>query len=293
MNNRQLEAARHARELRSAKRELMYKANQQIQAARAQGYETELAPQLVRLLGVKSYRKRDLQAMNRAVSTPEKLSEYIAVVDPNTKEVVRGGQAFERWIDYINSGIYREQDSDDRLYGISDVSQIPTEAEITLNNFVSESEKAFLDDQVYNRFIDTLDKLYGGDTSVVDDAMWSILHPGIFETKKGNSRSQSSIQHSKKHFINDVNRINIWDIKLAVAKLTEAEGIESVVKRLQDAGEDIINDLIIASIGYEEQAGAAVQAILTVLLPSSVRDRALSMGDIPDMVDDFNGEMRG
>ena len=64
MNNRQLEAAMHARELRSAKRELMYKANQQIQSARAQGYETELAPQLVRLLGVKSYRKRDLQAMN-------------------------------------------------------------------------------------------------------------------------------------------------------------------------------------------------------------------------------------
>nr|DAN11035.1 MAG TPA: hypothetical protein [Caudoviricetes sp.] len=292
MNNRQLEAARHARELRSAKRELMYKANQQIQAARVQGYETELAPQLVRLLGVKSYRKRDLQAMNRAVSSPEKLSEYIAVLDPNTKEVVQGGQAFERWIDYINSGIYREQETDGRLYGISDVSQIPTEAEITLNNFVSESEKAFLDDQVYNRFIDTLDKLSDGDTSVADDAMWSILHPGIFETKKGKSRSQSSIQHSKKHFINDVNRINIWDIKSAVAKLTESEGIESVVKRLHDAGEDIINDLIIAGIGYEEQAGAAVQAILTVLLPSSVRDRALAMGDIPEMVDDFNGEMR-
>ena len=292
MNNRQLEAARHARELRSAKRELMHKANQQIQAARAQGYETELAPQLVRLLGVKSYRKRDLQAMNKAIRSPEKLSEYIAVVDPNTNEVVQGGQAFERWIDYINSGIYREQEADDRLYGISDVSQIPTEAEITLNNFVSESEKAFLDDQVYNRFIDTLDRLSDGDTSVADDSMWSILHPGIFETKKGKSRSQSEIHHSKKHFINDVNRINIWDIKSAVAKLTEAEGIESVVKRLQDAGEDIINDLIIAGIGYEEQAGAAVQAILTVLLPSSVRDRALSMGDISEMVDDFNGEMR-
>lgn len=292
MNNRQLEAAMHARELRSAKRELMYKANQQIQAARAQGYETELAPQLVRLLGVKSYRKRDLQAMNRAIRSPEKLSEYIAVVDPNTKEVVQGGQAFERWINYINSGVYREQETDDRIYGISDVSQIPTEAEITINNFVSESDKAFLDDQVYNRFIDTLDKLSNGDTSVADDAMWSILHPGIFETKKGKSRSQSSIEHSKKHFINDVNRINIWDIKSAVAKLTEAEGIESVVKRLQDAGEDIINDLIIAGIGYEEQAGAAVQAILKVLLPSSVRDRALSMGDIPEMVDDFNGEMR-
>ena len=265
MNNRQLEAARHARELRSAKRELMYKANQQIKAARAQGYETELAPQLVRLLGVKSYRKRDLQAMNIAIRSHEKLSEYIAVIDPNTREVVQGGQAFERWINYINSGIYREQETDDRIYGISDVSQIPTEAEITINNFVSESDKAFLDDQVYNRFIDTLDKLSNGDTSVADDATWSILHPGNFVTKKGKSRSQSSIQHSKKHFINDVNRINIWDIKSAVAKLTEAEGIESVVKRLQDAGEDIINDLIIAGIGYEEQAGAAVQAILKVL----------------------------
>ena len=291
MNNRQLEAARHASELRSAKRELMYKANQQIQAARAQGYETELAPQLARLLGVKSYRKRDLQAMNMAVSSPEKLSEYIAVVDPNTKEVVRGGKAFERWIAYINSGIYRQAETDDRLYGISDVSQIPMEAEITLNNFISESEKAFLDGQVYNKFIDTLDKLADGDASVADDAMWSILHPGIFVTKKGNSRSQSSIQHSKKHFINDVNRINIWDIKSAVARLAEAEGVETVVRRLQDAGEDIINDLIIAGIGYEEQAGSAVQAILTVLLPSSIRDRALAMGDISEMVDDFNGEM--
>ena len=292
MNNRQLEAARHERELRSAKRELMYKANQQIQAARAQGYETELAPQLVRLLGVKSYRKRDLQAMNRAVRSQEILSEYIAVVDPNTKEVVQGGQAFERWINYINSGIYRQSETDDRLYGISDVSQIPTEAEITLNNFISESEKAFLDDQVYNRFMDTLDKLSNGDTSVADDGLWSMLHPGIYTTKKGSERSQSSIQHSKKHFIDDVNRINLWDIKSAVSRLVESEGLESVIRRLHDAGDAIIEDLIIAGIGYQEQAGAAVQAILGVLLPSSVRDRALAMGDISEMVDDFNGEMR-
>ncbi len=291
MNNRQLEVARHARELRSAKRELMYKANQQIQAARAQGYETELAPQLVRLLGVKSYRKRDLQAMNRAASSSEKLSEYIAVVDPNTKEVVQGGQAFRRWVEYINSGIYRQAENDDRLYGISDVSQIPTEAEITLNNFVAESEKAFLDDQVYNRFMDTLDKLSNGDTSVADDDLWSMLHPGIYTSKKGTERSQSSIQHSKKHFIDDVNRINLWDIKSAVSRLVESEGLESVIRRLRDAGDAIIENLIIAGIGYQEQAGAAVQAILGVLLPSSVRDRALAMGDIPEMVDDFNGEM--
>ena len=119
-----------------------------------------------------------------------------------------------------------------------------------------------------------------------------MLHPGIYTTKKGNERSQSSIQHSKKYFIDDVNRINLWDIKSAVSRLVDSEGLESVIRRLHDAGDAIIEDLIIAGIGYQEQAGAAVQAILGVLLPSSVRDRALAMGDIPEMVDDFNGEMR-
>ena len=290
MNNRQLEAARHERELRSAKRELMHKANQQIQAARAKGYETELAPQLVRLLGVKSYRKRDLQAMNRAISSPEKLSEYIAVIDPTTKEVVQGGQAFERWIDYINSGIYRKKETDDLLYGISDVSQIPTEAEITLNNFVSESEKAFLDDNVYQKFMSTLDKLMNGDTSVADDSMWQMLHPGIFITNGGKSRSASSIQHSKEHFMRDIDKYNVHDIQSAVNRLVAAEGVESVVRRLQDAGENIIDALIVAGIGYQEQAGAAVQAVLTVLLPDETRQRAMAMGDLPDMADDFNNE---
>ena len=290
MNNRQLEAARHERELRSAKRELMHKANQQIQAARAKGYETELAPQLVRLLGVKSYRKRDLQAMNRAISSPEKLSEYIAVLDPTTKEVVKGGQAFERWIDYINSGIYRKKETDDLLYGISDVSQIPTEAEITLNNFVSESEKAFLDDNVYQKFMSTLDKLMNGDTSVADDSMWQMLHPGIFITNGGKSRSASSIQHSKEHFMRDIDKYNVHDIQSAVNRLVAAEGVESVVRRLQDAGENIIDALIVAGIGYQEQAGAAVQAVLTVLLPDETRQRAMAMGDLPDMADDFDNE---
>ena len=293
MNNRQLEAARHARELASAKRELMYKANQQIQSAKAKGYETEIAPQLVRLLGVKSYRKRDIQMMNKLIKSTDKLSEYIAEVDPITKDVVAGGQAFNRWIDYINSGIYHEtNETDERVYGITDVSQIPTDAEITLRNFVEETEKAFPDDTVYQQFMSTLDKLMNGDTSVADDYMWQMLHPGIFITNGGKTRSASSIQHSKEHFMRDIDKYNVHDIQSAVNRLIAAEGVESVVRRLQDAGENIIDALIVAGIGYQEQAGSAVQAVLTVLLPDETRQRAMAMGDLPDMVDDFNNEER-
>lgn len=291
MNNRQLEATRHLRELNSAKSELIYKANQQIQSAKAKGYVTEIAPQLVRLLGVKSYRKRDVQSMNKLINDADKLSEYIAVLEPSTNNVVSGGQAFERWINYINSGIYHES-TDERIYGISDVSQIPTEADITVKNFVEETEKAFLDDNVYQQFMSTLDKLMNGDTSVADDAMWQMLHPGIFVTNGGKTRSASSIQHSKEHFMRDIDSYNVHDIQSAVNRLIVAEGVESVVRRLQDVGENIIDALIVAGIGYQEQAGSAVQAVLTVLLPDETRQRAMAMGDLPEMADDFNNEER-
>ena len=289
MNSRQLAAKMHARELASAKRELMHKANEQIQAAKSKGYETEIAPQLVRLLGVKSYRKRDIQMMNKLIKNSDKLSEYIAVVDSVTKDVVSGGQAFNRWLEYINSGIYKET-GDERVYGITDVSQIPTESEITLRNFVEETEKAFLDDTVYQQFMSTLDKLMNGDTTVADDSMWQMLHPGIFITNLGKPRSASCIQHSKEHFMRDIDKYNVHDIQSAVNRLVAAEGVESVVRRLQDAGENIIDALIVAGIGYQEQAGAAVQAVLTVLLPEETRQRAMAMGDLPDMVDDINNE---
>ncbi len=291
MNSRKLAAKMHARELASTKRELMYRANQQIQSAKSKGYETEIAPQLVRLLGVKSYRKRDIQMMNKLIKNSDKLAEYIAAVDPVTKDVVSGGQAFNRWIEYINSGIYKET-TDERVYGITDVSKIPTESEITLRNFVEETEKAFLDDTVYHEFMNTLDKLMNGDTSVADDSMWQMLHPGIFITNGGKTRSASSIQHSKEHFMRDIDKYNVHDIQSAVNRLIAAEGVESVARRLQDAGENIIDALIVAGIGYQEQAGSAVQAVLTVLLPDETRQRAMAMGDLPDMVDDFNNEER-
>lgn len=281
MNNRQLEAERHKRELNSAKRELTAKVNQQVQSAKGRGYETQIAPQLLRLLGVKSYRKRELQNMNRLISDADRLSEYIAVIEPGTGELISGGKALERYSRYEASAIYHRVEPE----------EIPTEADITVKNFTEEAEKAFLDDTVYQQFINTLNRLMNGDTSVGDNDLWELLHPGIFVTPNGKTRDAKSIQHSKEHFMQDIDKYNVHDIQSAVNRLIVTEGVESVVRRLQDAGEDIINDLIIAGIGYQEQAGNAVQAVLTVLLPNETRERALAMGDISDSVDDFNGEM--
>ena len=281
MNNRQLEAARHAKELATAKSLLINRVNQQIQIAKGTGFKTELAPQLVRLLGLKAYRTRDINRINDLIADSDKLSEYISVIDPLTDEVIYGGQAQARYKSYRESGIYRK----------SEFEYIPAQSDIMIQNFIDEAEKAFVDDTVYQEFIAVLNAFLNGDTSIVSDEMWRILHPGIYNTRKGTSRSDKSIKHSQQYFLSDVNMYNITDIESAVTRLIELEGTEELIKRLADAGEEIINELIIAGVGYREQAARAAQEVLKVLLPKSVRDRALAMDYIADNVDDFNGEM--
>lgn len=281
MNNRQLEASRHAKELATAKSLLISRVNQQIQIAKGTGFKTELAPQLVRLLGLKVYRTRDLNRINDLIADSDKLSEYISVIDPLTDEVIYGGQAQARYKSYRESGIYRK----------SEFEYIPAQSDIMIQNFIDEVEKAFVDDTVYQEFIAVLNAFLNGDTSIVSDEMLRILHPGIYNTRKGTSRSDKSIKHSQQYFLSDVNMYNITDIESAVTSLIELEGIEELIKRLADAGEEIINELIIAGVGYREQAARAAQEVLKVLLPKSVRDRALAMDYIADNVDDFNGEM--
>lgn len=281
MNNRQVKAAVHARELATAKSLLINKVNQQIQTAKGTGFKTELAPQLVRLLGIKAYRTRDLNRINELIGDSEKLYEYISVIDPSTDEVISGGQAQERYKAYRQSGIYHK----------SEFEYIPAQSDIMIRNFIEEAEKAFVDDTVYQEFIAVLNALLNGDTTIVPDEIWQMTHPGIYTTRKGNSRSEKSIKHSQQYFLSDVNKYNITDIKSAVSRLIELEGTEELIKRLADAGEDIINQLLIAAVGYFEQAARATQEVLKVLLPKSIRDRALSMGYLADRVDDFNGEM--
>lgn len=271
-------ALENLRKLEQAQHKLITELNKLIQQAKKEGYNTEVAPQVLRLASLREYRFRDLAKINALLDTPELLRSNICVIDTETGEIVRGGEALERYTRYQRSGIYR--------------AKIPSEAERTLTNFVESVEEAFPDDTVYQQFMSVLDKLMSGDTAVADGSMWSALHPLIFNTKGNKIRSESSIQHSKEHFMNDIDKYNVIDIQSAVNRLIAAEGYESVVRRLRDAGENIIDDLIVAGIGYQEQAGSAVQAVLKVLLPDETRQRAMAMGDLPDMVDDFNNEER-
>ena len=281
MNNKQAQAVVHKRELATAKSFLINKVNQRIQDAKGRGFKTELAPQLMRLLGLKSYRAREVNRINELISDSDKLFEYISVIDPSTGEVVSGGEAQERYKAYRESGIYHK----------SEFEYIPAQSDIMVQNFIEEAEKAFVDDTVYQEFIAILNALLNGDTTIVPDEMWQMLHPRIYSTAKGSSRSDKSIKHSQQYFLSDVNMYNITDIESAVTRLIELEGTEELIKRLADAGENIINLLIVAGVGYREQAAGAAQEVLKVLLPKSIRDRALSMDYLADRVDDFNGEM--
>lgn len=282
MNRRQAEAARNARELSLAKRQLINKVNQQVQQSKASGYKAELSPQLLRLIGIKQYRKRELQSINRLVSDDAKLSEYISVIDPATNELVSGGQAEERYRRYQSSGIYHAVERD----------ELPKEADIIISNFISEAEKAFVDDTVYREFMSTLNSLLNGDFTVVPESVWREEHAGIFETRvRHGERKASSVDHSREHFVRDVNQYNLTDIESAVARLIDEEGTEEVIRRMAEAGENLIDSLWRAGIGYPSKAAKATQQILLVLLPKSVHDRAMRMDYFNDSVDDFNGEM--
>ena len=280
MNNRQLEAERHKRELNSAKRELTAKVNQQVQSAKGSGYETQIAPQLLRLLGIKAYRKREVQSMNRLINDFDKLSEYIAVIEPSTGELISGGQALERYSRYEQSAIYHRVEPE----------EIPSEAERTLTNFAESVEEAFPDDRVYQQFINYLDRAIYKDTTIADDSFWKLQHDTIDTYESGHAKTAKGVQSSKQFWMFK-NRENIQEISNALARLINLEGERAVVERLRDAGEEVVDDLVTAAIGYNESSARAVQSILNVLLPSSVRSRAMSMGDIPE-VDDFNNEER-
>lgn len=281
MNNRQLEAARHAKELAAAKSMLINRVNQRIQIAKGTGFKTELAPQLIRLLGLKAYRTRELNRINDLIADSDKLSEFISVIDPLTDDVIYGGQAQQRYKAYRESGIYHK----------SEFEYIPAQSDIMIQNFIEEAEKAFVDDTVYQEFIAVINSLLNGDTTIVPEEMWQMLHPRSYNTAKGRPRSDASIKHSQQYFLSDVNMYNITDIESAVTRLIEMEGTEELIKRLADAGENIINLLIVAGVGYREQAAGAAQEVLKVLFPKSIRDRALPMDYLGDRVDDFNGEM--
>ena len=262
--------------LKAAQRKLAAEISRLMKENTNEDYRTEVTPQVLRLIGQHEYHSRDLVKINSLLGSPSLLKDHVAVIDRSTGEMVRGGKAAARHVKRIKSSGYHA----------------PIESEVVLSNFTTEVEDSFPDDTVYQQFMDVLTQLMNGDTSVGDGGLWESLHPGIFTTSSGKARSSKDVQRSKDYFVQDVNRSNITDIRMAVDRLIAVEGIESVVRRLQVAGEDIVNALIIAGIGYQEQSGRAVQAVLKVLLPNATKERAMAMGDVSELISDFNGEMQ-
>lgn len=272
MNNRQLEAARHKRELDRAKRELIDKVNEQVQSAKGRGYQTRVAPQLLRLLGVKSYRKREVQSMNRLVNDYDKLSEYIAVVDPSTGELISGGEALERYSRYEQSPIYHRVEPE----------ELPSEAERTVNNFVDTIDDVIHDDGTYKAFEEIIMKAIEQDTSIADFERWCIEHPSMADPRK----SQKDILRSMVYWLY-INRDNSMEMQNATLALQSAEGEAEVARRIIASGETVLDAAITAAIGYQENSGRAIQTVLKVLLPKATRERAMAMQEVVDVSDDF------
>lgn len=279
-------AIENLRKLEQAQHKLIAEMNKLIQQAKKEGYTTKVSPQALRLAGLREYRTRDFAKINSLLDSPELLKNNVAVIDADTGEIIRGGEALERYARYQSSGIYHASTPlvSTALFG----EEIPSEAERTLTNFAETVQEAFPDDSVYQRFVNYLDRAIGQDTTIADDSFWKLSHDTINTYKSGHPKTARGVQSSKSYWMFE-NRDKIHEINSALARLINLEGERSVIERLRDAGETIIEDVIVAAIGYNESSSRAVQSILNVLLPSSIKNRAMAMGDVADIADDFEG----
>lgn len=277
-------AIENLRKLEQSQHKLIAEINKLIQQAKKEGYTTKVSPQALRIAGLREYRSRDFAKINSLLDSPELLQNNVAVIDSETGEIIRGGEALERYARYKSSGIYHASKPlvSTALFG----EEIPSEAERTLTNFSETAQEAFPDDSVYQRFVNYLDRAIDQDTTIADDSFWKLSHDTIDTYQSGHSKTDRGTQSSKSYWMFK-NRDKIQEINSALVRLINLEGERSVVERLRDAGEEIIEDVIVAAIGYNENSSRAVQSILNVLLPSSIKNRAMAMGDVADIADDF------
>ena len=277
-------AIENLRKLEQAQHKLIAEINKLIQQAKKEGYTTKVSPQALRLAGLREYRTRDFAKINSLLDSPKLLQNNVAVIDTDTGEIIRGGEALERYARYQKSGIYHANTPlvSAALFG----EEIPSEAERTLTNFAETAQEAFPDDTVYQRFVNYLDRAIDQDTTIADDSFWKLSHDTIDIYQSGHFKTDRGVQSSKSYWMFK-NRDKIQEINSALVRLINLEGERSVVERLRDAGEEIIEDVIVAAIGYNESSSRAVQSILNVLLPSSIKNRAMAMGDVADIADDF------
>lgn len=274
-------AKENLHKLEQAQRKLIAEVNKLIQEAKKESYTTKVSPQVLRLAGLREYRTRDLAKISSLLDSPELLQQNVAVIDNSTGEIVRGEEAFERYARYESSGIYHASKtplSSTYLFG----EEVPSEAERTINNFVEIADDVIHDDSAYKEFEAIVMKAIEQDTTIADFNRWCIEHPFMADPRK----SHKEILRSMVYWLY-INRDNSMEMQSSLYRLESAEGYNEVARRIQSAGESLLDSAITAAIGYQENSGRAIQDVLKVLLPTATRERAMAIQDLTDIADGF------
>lgn len=271
MNHRQQVAAMHARELAKAKQLLLLKVNQYIQEVRAEGGNAEVVPQLQRLISLGSYRMRDVQKMRQIASDPKKVQDYVYAVNASG-EPISGEKAVERYVRYASSPIYREP---------------AKEVDMMVDNVATTVEQTFVDLNVYQQFESFLHDVLSSPENAIGDSWWHIAHPDWYSPGYRGDRNYGKVE-----MVNQ-NIGNILEMRSALKNLIEKEGVHEAAKRIADNYAKLQEASIIASIGYKEAAGSAIQDVLLILLPSdrqpgNIRHRISDMQDVYEGQYDYN-----
>lgn len=263
MNHRQQVAAMHARELANAKQQLLLKVNQYIQEVRADGGNAKVVPQLQRLISLGSYRLRDVQKMRQIASDPKKVQDYVYAVNASG-EPISGEKAAERYARYATSSIYREP---------------AKEVDMMVDNVATTVEQTFVDLNAYQQFERFLYDVLSSPDNTIGDSWWHIAHPDWDSPSYRGDRNYGKFEMVKQ------NMDNILEMRSALKNLIEKDGVHEAAKRIADNYAKLQEASIIASIGYKEAAGSAIQDALLILLPSdrqpgNIRHRMSDMQDV-------------
>lgn len=263
MNHRQQVVAMHARELAKAKQQLLLKVNQYIQEVREEGGNAEAVPQLQRLISLGSYRLRDVQKMRQIASDPKKVQDYVYAVNASG-EPISGEKAVERYARYATSPIYREP---------------AKEVDMMVDNVATTVEQTFVDLNAYQQFESFLHDVLASTENAIGDNWWHIAHPDWDAPGYRGDRNYGKVEMVKQ------NMDNILEMRSALKNLIEKEGVHEAAKKIADNYAKLQEASIIASIGYKEAAGSAIQDVLLILLPSdrqpgNIRHRISDLQDV-------------
>lgn len=271
MNHRQQVAAMHARELAKAKQQLLLKVNQYIQEVREDGGQAKVVPQLQRLISLGSYRLRDVQKMRQIASDPKKVQDYVYAVNASG-EPISGVKAVERYARYATSPIYREP---------------AREVDMMVDNVATTVEQTFVDLNAYQQFESFLHDVLSSPENTIGNSWWHIEHPDWDSPGYRGGRNYGKVEMVKQ------NMDNILEMRSALKNLIEKDGVHEAAKRIADNYAKLQEASIIASIGYKEAAGSAIQDVLLILLPSdrqpgNIRNRISDMQDVYEGQYDYN-----